>query len=491
MHRLIGLTLVVLGFFGGLAATRVPPAEGHLPPARETPRPPPPRPLTTEEHALLSAIRAAPPGRVYAPSDAAEKALARGRDTLATKGATLENPCEERGGFGCVARPLDAFFERLDALDERRADRHAVVLALGNSLIAADGIVDVVRQRLVERFGDGGRGLLLADRISEHALRRRTGYGSGFAPYYLSQGPSGALPFGLTGVNHVATGRSARTRFSLDGERRASVWLHGDPTQLEVLVDGEALPASPLAEGVVALRLPEGSERFELRAREHGLAVQGVVLERDVPGVVLDSVGLPAADSPKWLSADEGLVTAQLRARDPALVMVMLGGVENRRIAWGRYGDEDVRDALTRLLARLKRAAPDGSCLVVGPIDAVEGMLDERVLGRKVKPFTQREELARVIALEREVALESGCAFFDLFEAMGGSGSLRRFARHGALLHDHVHPRGFGLDILGELIADALLREWRDTATDVPRRRVALAVERITSSRPGVTPPRR
>lgn len=478
MQRLFGTCLVILGVVVGAAALRGPhvAAEVEGPPGASV-RAPVTR-LAVVERELVQALRSTAPQRIYTRSAAASAALTRARQTLSASGAKIENPCGERGVLSCVERPLDAFFDQLDALDEGRARRHAVVIALGNSLIAADGIVDVVRARLVQRFADGGRGLLLADRISELALRRRTGTGDGFTPYYLSQGPRGPSPFGLSGVAHVADRAGAYTRFSVAGETRASVWLPDTaPDSVAVLADGVKLaPTSPKPGGVVEVALPPGAEDLMVRAERPGAVVQGVVLEQELPGVVLDTIGLPAADSPRWLTADETLVKAQLAARDPSLLMVMLGGVENRRIAWGRYSDDDISQALTGLLARLKSGAPKASCLVVGPIDAVEGMLDERVLGRKVRPFTERQELTRIIALERRVALESGCAFFDLFAAMGGSGSLQRFSRHGLLHDDHVHPRGFGLDVLGELIADALLQEWRSTAADVPRRRIARAL---------------
>ncbi len=501
MQRLLGIGLVVVGFVAGLLAVRAPRAEVERPTIRlgvvdlrqEASAPDGAEQAAIElgvvESELLQALRTPAPTRVYEPSAQAAAALARGRETVHARGAPVDNPCRDRGAFPCVERPLDAFFARLDALGDGSAERSAVVLAMGNSLIAADHIVDVVRSRLQARFGDGGRGLLLAERISELGLRRRTGTGSGFTPHYLSQGPRGSAPFGLTGVGHVATDDGARTRIRLAGERRASVWLYVDDDlarvheHIELSVDGEAVALGAARPGgIVDVSLPAGGERLELRAKRRGVVVQGVVLQHDEPGVVLDTVGLPAADSPAWLSADEELVHAQLRARDPALLMVMLGGVENRRIAWGRYQEEDIERDLRALLARLKAGAPLASCMVVGPIDAVEGLLDERVLGRAVTPFHQRPQLTRVIALERRVALESGCAFFDLFEAMGGRGALRRFAQRGMLHDDHVHPRGFGLDLLGELIADGLLREWQRTARDVSRLRVARALERGRAS---------
>jgi hypothetical protein len=46
---------------------------------------------------------------------------------------------------------------------------------------------------------------------------------------------------------------------------------------------------------------------------------------------------------------------------------------------------------------------------------------------------------------------------------MGGEDSLRRFYKAGLVHEDMVHPRGQGLDILGQFVVDALLRAWAET----------------------------
>ena len=53
-----------------------------------------------------------------------------------------------------------------------------------------------------------------------------------------------------------------------------------------------------------------------------------------------------------------------------------------------------------------------------------------------------------------QVAIEEGCGWLDLFQAMGGSGSIKRFDKAGLMHDDRVHPKGRGLDVLGQLITD-------------------------------------
>jgi lysophospholipase L1-like esterase len=181
-----------------------------------------------------------------------------------------------------------------------------------------------------------------------------------------------------------------------------------------------------------------------------------VVLDRPDPGLVLDTLGVPAADASLFLQADEEMVAQQLQSRAPALVLIMLGGNEVKRLQWRRSTFEKVERDLHRFIQRVKRASPASACLLVGPLDAVLGP-------DAARPFQQRADLLEVSELERKIALAEGCAFFDMFTAMGGTGSLQRFHARGLVHDDLVHPRGKGLDLLGALLSDALLKSWSET----------------------------
>jgi hypothetical protein len=487
MRALLPSSLLLLGALVGFVGSRAA-SDGETPNAAKSfvissaHASAPPRALDDATRATLEQL---PPlgERRYERTPTATSRLARAAKTLEAPGGEIEAPCVSSRGDICVTRALDDFFHAIDGLDRKDRTAPVVVTAWGNSLIAADGIVGVVRERLQDRFGDGGRGLLLAERIAEEALRARTGRGEGWETWNLGQGAKGRHPLGIAGAHHVSTQRGARSAFRVRGETRATVlWLGHERSPgfsvradgVQIAKQGEGAATGPQS---LVVDIPAGTKRLELVAAGRGLVVQGVALERDA-GVQLDMLGLPAADSVRWLRADAEVVNAQMKARDPSLVMLMLGGVENRRIAWGKYSEEQVERSMRELVARARTSAPDASCLVVGPVDAVRGVLDEKRLGRPLAPFRERPALRAVNKMYRRVALEGGCGYFDLFSAMGGSGTLKRMNRYGWLLDDHVHPRGFGLDAAGELIADALLRAWQATPRGLDRntRRALAAV---------------
>ncbi|RKH14897.1 hypothetical protein D7X74_19305 [Corallococcus sp. CA047B] len=430
--------------------------------------------------AVASAVMA-PGGANHASPRASFRALPptteRGRHLLSlgsrlmAPGGAVEDPCLEPTDTGCARSALTPFFAALDGLvagTGEAAQASTVIAAFGNSLIAGDRIVDVVRDELVYGFGGAGRGVLLVDRMAPYGGRSRTAaVSNGWEPRTLGELRAPPHPFGITGVYHVATEARARGRFKLEGEPRGTLWWKDvkDAGRLVVSVDGAVLvrtePQGDGASRTTSFDLPAGAKWLDITAEGRGAVVQGVVLQQDGPGIVLDMLGVPSADATLYARLEEDALKAQLAQRDPKLLLFFLGGNESKRLEWKRTDLDTVRRDLTALLRRTRAASPGSACMVVGPMDAVQ---DGHVKG---KPLLQRPFLESAIAAEREVALAEGCGFFNLFAAMGGAGSLARFNQAGFMHDDLVHPRGQGLDLLGQLVSDALLKGWVEQGTQL------------------------
>lgn len=403
-----------------------------------------------------------PPAPVSPRALPAPSARAQELHQLAAKlgapGARVENPSA-----------LKPFFTSLDSLAAGSATAPTVVEAFGNSLIAGDRIVDIIREDLSAAFGNAGRGALLVDRMAPYGGRGRTGLAyDGWQPRTLGELRAPPYPFGITGVYHVATRARASSRFVLDGEPRGTLWWLDVPRggRLSVVSGGQVLartePTGDGAAHALTFEFPPGTKSFDVIAEKAGAVVLHVVLQQARPGVVLDMLGVPSADATLFLRAREDILHAQLAERDPRLMLFFLGGNEAKRLEWKRLKPEVLRNDLATFLHRARTGAPGSACMVVGPIDAVQDRKG------KDKPRSEKPYLDVTIAAEREVALAEGCAFLDVYAAMGGDGSLLRFYKAGMVHEDLVHPRGKGLDLLGQFVVDALLRAWvEDSKVDV------------------------
>jgi lysophospholipase L1-like esterase len=402
--------------------------------------------------------------------------------SVSAPGAPLDNPClvEEpspQGGTRCTKTALDPFFATLDAIAAGDESARAAAVILGNSLIASDHVTDVVRARLVERFGDAGRGFLLPERLSKVAGRRvRTGEGTpGWIINAFNQdAPVDGKklgPFGFTGSFHESSVAGEKTTWKTEGSTHARLFYleHGGqpsfhleaktPSGTSVVAKVEALPKDAAQKDeVLDVDLPAGASDLTLVADGKGAQIFGVALERDTSGVIVDTIGVPAASARLYVeSADEEMFVRQLALREPSLVVAMLGGNEVRSLSFGTLDVPGFERALTALIQRFKEAAPHAACMIVSPIDAVKATAAGEEL-------TTRTEIFDVIKVQKEVAKKQGCAHFDLFAAMGGAGSLARFKDKGFLSDDLVHPTWRGGDVLGQLFADALLDNYAATA---------------------------
>ncbi|XXF81172.1 GDSL-type esterase/lipase family protein [Myxococcaceae bacterium GXIMD 01537] len=477
------MSLVLMGQL--LAACGGAPERAPVPVAQPAPAPapaPPPPPPPPEPPAWLApadvlarAWEPAPRRVLPAPSERAQElqSLATQLDAV---GSPIEDPCVAPAGPGCARTALEPFFAALDALAAGTASGPTVVEAFGNSLIAGDRIVDIIREDLVAGFGGAGRGVLLVDRMAPYGGRSRTGIArDGWEPRTLGELRRPPHPFGITGVYHVSTRAKASSRFELDGERRATLWWLDVPKggRLTVTSGGKLIartePTGDGAAHALAIELAESAKSFEVTAERAGAVVLSVTLQHERPGIVLDMLGVPSADAGLFLRTGEDILKAQLAERAPRLMLFFLGGNEAKRLEWKRSTPEQLRTDLAALLSRARAAAPDSACLVMGPIDAVQDR------NEKGKRLSQRPYLEAVIAAEREVAHAQGCAFFNHFAAMGGEGSLTRFYKAGLVHDDLVHPKGQGLDLLGQLAVDALLRAWVETPAASDRAALASA----------------
>jgi lysophospholipase L1-like esterase len=104
-----------------------------------------------------------------------------------------------------------------------------------------------------------------------------------------------------------------------------------------------------------------------------------------------------------------------------------------------------------QLLARLRKAAPTASILVVGPPDRMY-----RSRGKWL-PYPR---ISQIIEAQRAAALASGCAFWDLRAKMGGEGVMRDWMLAGLAQYDHVHLTAAGYHRIGAALFEDLMSSY-------------------------------
>ncbi len=375
---------------------------------------------------------------------------------------------------------LGPFFVRLGAAGSSLTR----VLHFGDSHVAADYWTGELRRLLQERFGDGGPGYVMPGKpwlYFRHAQARSFSTG-GWETIGLARDGGDGL-YGRSGTGLAPTGAEGSAGLegvfssyrvellTLSGGACLSVAVDGI-TQFAGLLDppegGEApdeaccrlshagVGDTPYRWVAIDSAAPMESalHRLEIRDACGGLTrILGVDLLSGRPGVVVDTLGLNGAELPALGKWQPDLRRTLLRKADPGLVIVSYGTNDMGR---GDFDFNDYRSRAVELLRGLREDLPGASILVTGPID--------RAAKRKQGAQTITRNAPLVTRALRDAAAGTGCAFWDAQAAMGGSGSIRRWAKEGKAQRDLVHLTGPGYARLAGLLFERLAKadeEWR------------------------------
>jgi lysophospholipase L1-like esterase len=202
---------------------------------------------------------------------------------------------------------------------------------------------------------------------------------------------------------------------------------------------------------VEKLELPEGKKKdLEIVAQDKGAKIYGLSFETGVPGVIYEPIGPLGGDAKLYLQFGRKSFREHLALHAPDLVVLMVGGNDAMKVRRGWTTMDQIRADHVELIKLLREIVPNVECLLWSPMDA-----GEKEKGKVVSRTLIRETRE----MQAQIASEMGCAFWDMYEAMGGDGSIARWSKANVMNADLVHPRAPAADLLGDLFADAWLAE--------------------------------
>lgn len=331
------------------------------------------------------------------------------------------------------------------------------ILAYGASHTQADLYTGYLRTYLQSRFGDGGQGFVLLGRVNHwyrtlDTTTRHYDLSVLHARYreQVSSEPLGLFGAALSGKHPGAyaelyTSKDATsTRFELQflmQPRGGDFRVYVDDTLLGTVAT-EAVAERP---GYYAFETTRGAHHIRVTLAGNGpVRWFGVVAESATPGVVLDTLGISGSRIIDQLRWREDFWTEAVRRRAPDLIMFAYGTNEtmDTGLTLERYEAE-----LREVLARVRRALPETSCVLITPFDL---------------PSKARARLVRIVDTQRRVSQDFGCGLWDGYAFMGGEGSIRRWNRAKPPLAapDHIHLTRRGYVYAGLALGDALMRAY-------------------------------
>jgi lysophospholipase L1-like esterase len=347
---------------------------------------------------------------------------------------------------------LDHFYEALLKNGTTR------IVHYGDSPTTGDLITADARTMLQKEFGDGGTGFILIARpwawYNHRGVEMEASSSWKIDIAGIAQAKDGM--HGLGGVSFLgSTGATAHWRIRGASHRTVEIAYLSQPDGGAFAVDADdkeigtaETAADAKAPGYAVFKVPPGSTRFTLRVTRGAVRLYGAEFRKDSPGVIYSSLGINGANVTLLSRAfNEHHWAAELRHYNPDLVIVNYGTNES---GFASFVDTTWGPEMKLAVKRIHAALPGVSVLLMSPMDR-----GERKTGGEVDTVPV---LPRLVNIEARVANETGAAFFNTFEAMGGPGTMGRwYAAEPRLVGaDFIHPMPAGAKIVGELLYGAL-----------------------------------
>jgi len=278
--------------------------------------------------------------------------------------------------------------------------------------------------------------------------------------------------FGLGGATLVG-GVGAKSTFRLQDASQTDMELdyftEPDGGRVSIAADGVTLATiDTMGTADVPsfkwLHLPPGARQVELSVTSGEVRLHGIDLRKGDRGVLYDSLGLNGA-STTVISRTFAAETwaAELRHAKPSLVIINYGTNES---SFGDFVRKQYEGELRAAIAKLRAAQPDVPILIMGPMDRGERS--------GVNDIETMPTIPEITAIQRRVAADERCGFFDTFDAMGGEGTVARWysAKPRLVTADFIHPTPQGaLLVARELVnnLDKGYERWKHAqGIDVP-----------------------
>ena len=366
---------------------------------------------------------------------------------------------------------MDLFNAALLRTDKKEKGAITRITHYGDSPITNDGITGTTRQLMQERFGDSGHGFILIDRPWDWYAHQAISFSSGgdWVNGSLMNPRTKDGELGLGGVAFFGSGTGKYARFAPAASgpigrkfSRLEIYYLEQPNGGQFTVasnENDARIVSTADEqeksGFVEIKTSNNAESFSVRTTGGDVRLFGAVLENDDTGIVYDSLGVNGAFAGLLATAmNEHHWTEQLQHRNPNLVILNYGTNESE------YASDDQMQRYERelreVVRRVRNALPGSSILIVSPMDRGKCAPGGRVI--------TLEAIPKIVEMQHRVARETHCAFLNMFEAMGGEGTMARW--HEGKRHlvggDLTHPNNEGSQTVGTLLYMALMQSYNE-----------------------------
>ena len=354
------------------------------------------------------------------------------------------------------------YFDPLFSQFEQAQDQGKIyrVMYYGDSQIEMDRISSVLRQKLQEHFGGSGPNMIPAVQpvatisVSQQAagLSRFAVYGDasnqranhnryGVMAQFSQVLGGGSVTFSKTfhsqAFDNVKEISTVSVLLGKNSQNFTATLKCGD-----IATEPKVLPANDSV-SLITWILPEDIQRGTINFKGNA-EIYAILLDGD-PGVAIDNVALRGCSGTIFTRMNESIARQAFKLLDTKLIILQFGGNRMPGITSSKSITPYMAE-LEKQINYLRRVAPQATLLFIGPADM------GRSYGGKIGTWHGLPELNDSL---RAMTLRNKVAYWDMFNVMGGEGSMAQWVKHKPALAgpDYIHFTFTGAQEIGSDLA--------------------------------------
>lgn len=366
---------------------------------------------------------------------------------------------------------LDNFFESLAAVQSQ--EKGIRILHYGDSQIEGDRITDYLRQKLQGNFGGHGPGLIAAMPVAQ-SVGIRQSWSDNWDRYTNFAAIDKRVPhknFGIAAgfcrfaaFNDTVNDKKAWLKIKTNNSAGPSVanyskvkMFYAAPRKkvaVEFYENGVLKRTDSLATkgnfNVAQFNLSQAPGSFELKFEgKESPDIYGLSLENE-GGVMIDNFGLRGSSGTFFNQMNLAHLKLFYDYLNTKMIILQFGGnalpyIKDERMceSFGSYMRAQINS--------IRKILPGVSILVIGPSDMSIKQ------GENYVTYPLLETLRDAI---RSAAFQTNCAFFDMYDCMGGKNSMLSWVDQGIAATDYIHFSPAGARKIAVLLYSAIMNDY-------------------------------
>lgn len=416
--------------------------------------------------------------KIIALADAEDKEGDHGIDSLAVKEIELKDSTIKLNTSiqykNTSKTAMANFFNSLANIANE--DKSIRILHYGDSQIEGDRISDYIRLKLQNQFGGEGPGLISFMPVAPSVVNKIS-WSQGWDRYQAFAGKDKRVKHNNFGALASITRYCAYCTIA-DTTQHKSAWVkivtskNGGPkaaayrkiklfyggaqtkTHVELYENGSLNNSDSLLAGgnfnIKEFNLNQGALLHEFKFKgKDSPDFYGVSLEGG-KGVMVDNMGLRGSSGTFFNQINYSQLKSFYDYLNTKLIILQFGGNSLPYITTKEQAD-NFGGYLKSQIATIKKLAPQASILVIGPADM---SVKE---GTEYVTHPQLENLRDAI---KKTAFDMDCAFFDMYNCMGGKNSMVTWVEQGVAAKDYIHFSSGGARKIAVLLYSSLINDY-------------------------------